>query len=490
MQSVTVLTHHGRRQAVKVEPNKTVLWILEEVCKKFDFDPNNYDLKCHNKLLDLSQMFRFAGLPNNCTLEMVEAKKKRIEQDLTICVQLEDGSRVNGSFPSSTSLKDVITILCPLKSSEDQSPVVIYMRSEIFGDALEKTTLKSLGLSSGGRALIRLINTDPESLKVQANISAPLPQKPKEEIIEKEKPRIISNAGCSDTFQFKNIQLLKEEVSTPDKTPEQPMETDEPVKEEALPSKSTDEAVKPIKQLNHELVEESMEQEVEQIINILDSRGTIVFSLDSMQTSNVDLPDSFFELTESEVRKLYRDLKVQLDEIENKPLMTTELRKLEENKKILNQLSMYKSCAIRIQFPNRYVIQSKFSTVETVGVVMEFVKQFLIDSEMEFYLFTTPPKTILDMNTTLIESNCVPSALLHFGCDPTLTNDFLKPDLYEKLSTGTGASRVLADARKSDSSTSSDSAGPSNDKNFEKPKPPTNFLSSSVSRENTGAIPK
>lgn len=354
--------------------------ILEQVCVKFPkFSADDFGFKHHNKLLDLSQMYRFAGLPNNSTLEMVEVDKKRVEQDLVICLQLEDGTRLNGDFPSSSTLREVISKLSPEKSSPDQKPVVIYMRSELHSEALDTTTLRSLGLSSGGRALLRLINADPETLKVQANVSAPLPQKPREK--SPERPRQRSNVEqqpgpSSSAVQFEAIKRAKQEAKEPESFVEA-MEVEEGKVE--VEEEKVEVAIK-------EVAQPQSPPEPEPVINILDSRGTIIFTLDSMQTSTVDLPDSFFDLTESEVRKLYRELKIHVDEVENRPLLTTEFRKLEENKKILNQLSIYKSCAIRIQMPNRYVIQSKFSTVETVGAVMDLVREFLIDPAMEFHL--------------------------------------------------------------------------------------------------------
>lgn len=344
---------------------------------KFNFDPDCYALKRQNKLLDCSLMIRFAGLPNNTNLEMVETEKKRVEVDLVICVQLEDGTRVNGNFGASSTLREVITKLCPEKAAEDQSPVVVYMRSEFFGDSLEATTLKSLGLSSGGRALLRLINTDPESLKVQANVSAPLPQKPKEESLVDYKPRARSNvaeAGPSGVLQVNDVKRLKQELNEPDDAAPEMMSID------------NQEVAEAVSEPMEEVTESPAAAELEPTINILDDRGTIIFSLDSLKTPSMDLPDSFFDLTEADVRKLYRDMKTQCDEIENRPLMTAALRKLEENKLILNQLSLYKTCAIRLQLPNRLVIQTKFSTVNTVGIVKDFVRQFLVDPNMEFHL--------------------------------------------------------------------------------------------------------
>lgn len=316
---------------------------------------------------------------------MSETDKKRVEQDIVICLQIEeDGTRINGNFGSSKNLQDIIMDLCPDKVSSYKNPTVIYMRSEYHGEKLSSTDLKSLGIL-GGRALLRLINSNPESLKVQANVSAPLPQKPKQEEPE-EKPKPRAKVDDSQAFQLKNLNQVKEVEKVVD---DDKMEVDE--------GKSQSTEVESKVEVNSAQVEmeeskslkqepENQSDEPEPIINILDNRGTIIFSLDSIKTISSELPDSFFQLTEADVRMLYRDLRKEVDEIENAPLMTEELRKLEENKKILNQLSTYKNCAVRIQFPNRYVIQTKFSTIDTISSVMDFVKEFLINPDINFYL--------------------------------------------------------------------------------------------------------
>lgn len=404
---------------------------------------------------------------------MVETDKKRVVEDVGVCLQLDDGTRINGNYNPCKSIYEIITEMCPEKCQDN--PVVIYMRSEIYGDALKTESLKSLGVS-GGRVLLRLINSDPESLKTQANISGPLPQKPRLEESE-EKPKIIkAAAGPSGAFQLKSVEQLKEKKAEI----EEKMDVEEQIAEEPKAE------IKHIQE--HPVEPENVIEKVPEIppvINILDSRGTIIFSLDSIQTTSMDLPDSFFELTESDVRMLYRELRQQVDENENAPLMTSELRKLEESKKILNQLATYKNCAIRIQFPNRYVIQSKFSTIETIGAVMEFIKGFLINPEMNFYLFVTPPKTILEKDMTLVESKCVPSALLHFGTDEKFT-ELLKPEYYEKLSSGSGASRVLL----SSGSESIEVVAGTSGEFATKPSVPKNFMESKASSKPSGTIPK
>lgn len=109
-------------------------------------------------------MFRFSGLPNNAQLEMVEATKKRTDAAVMIQLQLETGDRQSGQFMPDTTVQQMLDALCPDRSC-DADVVVVYMRTEVHGDALAVTTLKSLGLT-GGRAMMRMIHCNPDQLKV------------------------------------------------------------------------------------------------------------------------------------------------------------------------------------------------------------------------------------------------------------------------------------------------------------------------------------
>lgn len=51
---------------------------------------------------------------------------------------------------------------------------------------------------------------------------------------------------------------------------------------------------------------------------------------------------------------------------------------------------------------------------------------------------TTPPKTILKPEETLLECGCVPSAMIHFSCNSEM--DYLKPELRNKIVSGCQAS--------------------------------------------------
>ncbi|TRZ04341.1 hypothetical protein DNTS_016397, partial [Danionella cerebrum] len=90
--AVSVLTPNGRRQTVKVSPSTPLLQVLEDVCKKHGFDPDQHGLKFQRNVLDLSLPWRFAALPNNAKLEMVQSSRQptAIENTIRIALQTED----------------------------------------------------------------------------------------------------------------------------------------------------------------------------------------------------------------------------------------------------------------------------------------------------------------------------------------------------------------------------------------------------------------
>ncbi|XP_069124514.1 tether containing UBX domain for GLUT4-like [Argopecten irradians] len=175
MATVQVLCPNGRRQNVKTTPNTKLLQVLEDVCQKQGFVPSDdYGLIHGNnkKELDLSLSMRYANLANNAKLELVKSQASRAVQDVTIALQLESGSRLQGKFPPQTSLWDILVhweqkpdsaykgelTKVDVTHNPPIQPVCIYMREEVIGEmALTVTSLRKLGLTSGN-AVIRLIH--------------------------------------------------------------------------------------------------------------------------------------------------------------------------------------------------------------------------------------------------------------------------------------------------------------------------------------------
>jgi tether containing UBX domain for GLUT4 len=72
--------------------------------------------------------------------------------------------------------------------------------------------------------------------------------------------------------------------------------------------------------------------------------------------------------------------------MEEVSLVTSAQRSLEESKRVLSQLNQYRQAVIRIQFPDRTVLQGTFLPLETISAVMDFVRGHLEDPKIEFHL--------------------------------------------------------------------------------------------------------
>ncbi|KAI4471109.1 tether containing ubx domain for glut4 [Holotrichia oblita] len=461
--NVIVLTPNGRRQNVKVSPNTTILQIIEEVCKKHGFNSEEYDIRHHKQILDINATLRFSGLPNNAQLELCTSTRTRIESEVTIGIHLESGNRLLGTFQPSNTIYEILSKLTPDELEPSKNSVIIYMRQEIYGlEAFKSTDLKSLGLTSG-RAILRLIHKSPEELKTQANISAPLPSKPTEE-----KPYVRKLQRVESP-----VREPVENISTPSKPEPQVHSTNNKNDNDKSAGKSKNESLKrsivqkvdiaeviksekkkkAIKKVEPMEVDNqphgSIEENIEKEFLFLGDRNAMLFSLETAQSvPSEDLPDDFFELTIDDAKKLLRDIKRRRLELESRPLLTSNLRQLEESKKQLRHLNTYTKTIIRVQFPDRTVLQGTFSTVDEIRTVINFVREYLENRDLDFYLYTTPPKQILSEESRLVEIGCVPGALLHFGTISTNdTKTFLRKDLMDKFTTSSTASMAAAKLR-------------------------------------------
>lgn len=114
--------------------------------------------------------------------------------------------------------------------------------------------------------------------------------------------------------------------------------------------------------------------------------------------------------------------------MDNRPLETAALRERRRKE------TKYSRCVLRICFPgDKLVIQATFQPQETVSVVIQFLSQFLVDPNLGFYLYTTPPKQVLKPSDTLLEKKLVPAAMVHFGQASSISSPVLKPELSNKV---------------------------------------------------------
>ncbi|NXQ31901.1 ASPC1 protein, partial [Alaudala cheleensis] len=436
--AVSVLAPSGRRVTVRVGPGTVLLQVLEEVCRKQGGSPGEYGLKFQRNVLDLSLQWRFARLPNNAKLEMVPVSSRAgAGTTVRIALQLDDGSRLQDTFLCQQTLWELLNHFAKTRELMEQhgelSPVCVYMRDEISGrDALEKTSLKSLGLI-GGSAIVRVVMKKCSSPggeeAVGATVSCNEPALRRgsvEEAVDVPPPlastfpmdleHSVSLNSC--THQQDSIKDSRAGLEEPWHSPEPepapfvPFSGDGECLGESLvavpssklpmTSSSPGGPSKPKKSKNSQ----ELQKEQEQLVD----REPLICHLDLLEQlpdGPEELPDEFFEVTVDDVRKRLAQLQNErqvpflLKRLEEAPLMTKSLRESQLKEK----LERYpKVVVLRVRFPDRHVLQGFFHPTETVGILRDFVRSHLADAELPFYLFVAPPRIILnDESLTLLE---------------------------------------------------------------------------------------
>ncbi|XP_051939244.1 tether containing UBX domain for GLUT4 isoform X2 [Hippocampus zosterae] len=538
--SVTVLTPNGRRQTVKVSPNTPLLQVLEEVCKKHGFNPDTHGLKFQRTVLDLTQQWRFANLPNNAKLEVVPSTRTQTVSDsqVRIALQMEDGSRLQGSFSCEKSLWELLTHFPQIRVSElsesGSTPVCVYMRDEVCGEeALKKATLKSLGLM-GGSAIVRFLlkrdNVPEDCMDTTKVVIVPAPPvvtesqssacqldpipSHSETSMSQETAKNSSPAQLIETVPVRTpvsstrtLPVQQEKINDTNQ-PKAPLEVRQMLEdcgEEAGPSgvnshssssssSSTSDPAVPFipfsgggqrlggpngsafghvlssplssSSLSASAVESPKAKKAKpshssapkhqatakKSDRIMDGaerflapveREPLIYHIDHVchrSEDDAELPDEFFEVTVDDIRKRFAQLKSERKSLEEAPLMTRSLRE----KQMKEKIDKYPKVVLRIQFPDRHVLQGFFRPLETVGALTDFVRSHLEDPLLSFYLFITPPKKNLDdPAVTLFQADLFPGALVYLGSD-VKTELYLKRELLETSVSALQANESIA----------------------------------------------
>ncbi|CRK41647.1 hypothetical protein BN1723_018851, partial [Verticillium longisporum] len=110
---VTVIATDLRRTTVKVNPGTYMTDVLQEACKKLNLSSDKYLLKHKQKQVDLSVLWRQAGLIPGAKLELVQ--KSNTPSAVSVALQLpspESNATPNGrvvdKFSSESSLWKVL----------------------------------------------------------------------------------------------------------------------------------------------------------------------------------------------------------------------------------------------------------------------------------------------------------------------------------------------------------------------------------------------
>uniref|UniRef100_UPI00358FDB4B tether containing UBX domain for GLUT4 isoform X2 n=1 Tax=Myxine glutinosa TaxID=7769 RepID=UPI00358FDB4B len=427
---VSVLTPTGRRQTVRVNANTLMLQILEEVCNKHDLNPDEYDLKFQHRVLRPSEQIRYSNLPNNAKLEMVAASHPcSSEHQVRIALQLPDGARMQDVFSPRHKLWDVIMhfpqsrVLC--MQTQDVVPGCVYMQNEYAGEeVLKKTTLKILGLI-GGSAAIRFIQIKAPVLGMATDDSSresAVPKTTMQEPCHKVTKVATMCAGNSSDAMEVSCSEDGSPFSSGTCNTEVPLQVQmgtsfvpfsgsgrslaEPDKTVQIESSCAGGSPASVS-FSSSISPSSNKPCDRQALVIIPDRGLL-----RSPSDDKGLPDEFFEVTVEDVRRRYTELKKARLHLEEAPLLTSEMRERQKHER----LKHYSQVVIRVNFPDRFVLQGFFGQQETVRDLQEFVETHLEEPGLPFYLYTAPPRHLMiDASQTLFEANLLPTAVVHFG---------------------------------------------------------------------------
>ncbi|XP_038839098.1 tether containing UBX domain for GLUT4-like [Salvelinus namaycush] len=164
-----------------------------------------------------------------------------------------------------------------------------------------------------------------------------------------------------------------------------------------------------------------------------------------------------------------------------------------------DKMDRYPRVVLRVQFPDRRVLQGFFRPLETVAALRHFVKIHLQDPQLPFYLFIAPPKTILeDPTATLFQADLFPAALVYFGSDAK-TDSYLERLLLDSSVSALQADEAIAGCMPRSSPPSSFSSmvteeplpdPPAGTREIEEEDPNTHSQAHKPVRTDTGKVPK
>ncbi|KAK7068055.1 Tether containing UBX domain for GLUT4 [Halocaridina rubra] len=533
--SVTVLCPNGRRTNIKVNPNTSILQIIEGACQKEKFDPDEYDLKHLHRTLDPSNTVRFANVPNKSHLELVKRSVPRKVSSVTVNIVTETGLRLIHEFPANTLLWDILShhekqgiqglLSVPFsqegasaKGDDIMEPVIVYTMRRISGDQLKTTTLKSLGLTTEKCVLRHSMQKS--STSGQAHVSVPLsrPKTSKEDrenyshspqavVASVQQPQIVKDAVSKDNVKRdfdaeeervgnrREENIIQNEVGDmeteevpqhiptyPESVAQRPdvissttlntipdvlqdrssvLEPDIVSDKGSLPTSlpidilggvvndnvtSTSSGDRHLREVDQDEECQNSTVRMGEIVKKLGSRGAILFHMDDAPPTRFSHEDeSFFQLTIDEVKSMHKEYQKTLNELQDAPLKTKQMREMEENVRVLSALNQYPVTNLRIYFPDNHVIQGCFKPTEKVADVIDFLRPYIADSTQSFSLCIRHPVRLLSPELTLVEADCIPNARLYFTSD--VSSPYLNEETLAKKSSFTSAASALTQKR-------------------------------------------
>ncbi|CAI5519445.1 unnamed protein product [Closterium sp. Naga37s-1] len=121
-----------------------------------------------------------------------------------------------------------------------------------------------------------------------------------------------------------------------------------------------------------------------------------------------EIADEFYEFTPGDYSRLMAGKK------EERFLKTKAIRDLE----LQQRKAQFKQAIIRVRFPDNTVVEAAFAPTDAVAAVRQLVRKCLLQPDLPFFFYTTPPKRrIKNEEEDLYSAQLTPGALLHVAVE-------------------------------------------------------------------------
>ncbi|CAM9352628.1 unnamed protein product [Choristocarpus tenellus] len=151
---ITVL-YGGHRKVLRVGANENMSMVVQMACQEFGLtNIGSFTIMHKKQTVDLSQPFRFTGIPQNATLELMEEARETAAgsaaaRKVRVAMRLPGGRRVQASFSPDATLCDLLIFWGNAGDLPadilDQGPKLQFMRTSYGGGDLS-SSLRSVGL--------------------------------------------------------------------------------------------------------------------------------------------------------------------------------------------------------------------------------------------------------------------------------------------------------------------------------------------------------
>jgi len=146
----------------------------------------------------------------------------------------------------------------------------------------------------------------------------------------------------------------------------------------------------------------------------------------------------------TDTQLVVRSAKLRSAKAKQKEQMTTKaMRDLNKMKR----QKLYAKTLLRVQFPSRLIVEGVFRPHETISDVCDVLRRVVLSEACAgsgFYLFTIPPKSVLDSKKTLKQLGLCPAALVYLGWSsgsaPASKEELLHPNMMAKTTAAGGSS--------------------------------------------------